>query len=84
MDGDVLFIMQDNPQESSLTDVQDHPLWSRLAAVQQDAVYEVSLEAWFLNAGIVSAHLILNDLFRTLVPGGEQYVVEQVGELTLP
>lgn len=84
MDGDVLFIMQDNPEESSLAEVKDHPLWSRLTAVQQNQVYEVSLEAWFLNAGIVSAHLILNDLFRTLVPDGEQYVVEQVGELMLP
>lgn len=84
MDGDVLFIMQDNPEESTLASVKTHPLWSRLSVVQQDQVYEVSLDAWFLNAGIVSAHLILNDLFRTLVPNGEQYVVEQVGELTLP
>ncbi|MEM1255023.1 MAG: iron-siderophore ABC transporter substrate-binding protein [Cyanobacteria bacterium P01_H01_bin.21] len=84
MDGDVLFFMQDNPEKSVLSQVQQHPLWSQLEVVQQEAVYEVSLEVWFLNAGIVTAHMILNDLFRTLVPDGEQYVIDQVGELILP
>jgi len=84
MEADVLFFMQDNPEQSTLGQVKVHPLWSRLEVVQQDRVYEVSLEAWFLNAGIVSAHLILNDLFRTLVPDGEQYLVKQVGTLELP
>ncbi|MEL6901513.1 MAG: iron-siderophore ABC transporter substrate-binding protein [Cyanobacteria bacterium J06606_4] len=84
LDGDVLFFMQDNPNESMLGEVQTHPLWSQLEVVKQQNVQEVSLEVWFLNAGIVSAHMMLNDLFRTLVPNGEQYVVTQVGELTLP
>ena len=84
LDGDVLFFMQDNPDKSILDRVQAHPLWAQLDVVKQQQVHEVSLEVWFLNAGIVSAHMILNDLFRTLVPEGEQYVVTQVGELTLP
>ncbi|MEL6381155.1 MAG: iron-siderophore ABC transporter substrate-binding protein [Cyanobacteria bacterium J06626_18] len=84
MDGDALFFMQDNPEQSTLTRVRNNPLWSQLGVVQQGQVYEVSLEVWFLNAGIVNAHMILNDLFRTLVPNGEQYVIHQVGELTLP
>lgn len=83
MDADVLFFMQDNPSQSTLETVRNHPLWSQLSVVQQDRVHEVSLEAWFLNAGIVSAHLILNDLFRTLVPDGEQYEVDRVGALEL-
>ena len=84
MDGDVLFFMQDNPEQSTLTQVQNNPLWSQLDVVQRGQIHEVSLEVWFLNAGIVNAHMILNDLFRTLVPNGEQYVIDQVGELTLP
>lgn len=84
IDADVLFFMQDNPENSVLGRVQQHPLWSQLEVVQQQEVYEISLEVWFLNSGIVTAHMILNDLFRTLVPNGEQYVIDQVGELALP
>ena len=83
-DGDVLFFMQDNPEKSILRELQTQPLWSQLDVIEQDQGYEVSLEVWFLNPGIVTAHMILNDLFRTLVPDGEQYVIDQVGELTLP
>ena len=84
IDGDVLFFVQDNPAESTLDQVQDNPLWAQLDVVQRGQVHEVSLEVWGLNQGIVSAHMMLNDLFRTFVPDGEQYVIHQVGELTLP
>lgn len=84
LDGDVLFFMQDNPEDSMLSRVESHPLWNQLGVVKRQQVHEVSLEAWFLNPGIVSAHMMLNDLFRTLVPEGQQYVVTQVGELMLP
>ncbi|MGD1908735.1 MAG: ABC transporter substrate-binding protein, partial [Leptolyngbyaceae cyanobacterium] len=84
MDGDVLFFMQDNPEQSILTEVENHPLWSQLDVVQRNQIHEISLEVWFLNSGIVSANMMLNDLFRTLVPDGEQYVVDRVGELVLP
>ena len=84
LDGDILFLMQDNPEKSYLTEVKTHRWWSELEVVQQEQVYEVSLETWFLNSGIVSAHMVLNDLFRTLIPEGEQYVVKEIGELTLP
>ena len=76
--------MQDNPEQSMLDRVQKSPLWSQLNVVQRGQVHEVSLEVWFLQSGIISAHMILNDLFRTLVPDGEQYVIHQVGELPLP
>ena len=84
IDGDVLFFVQDNPEASTLAQAQESQLWSQLDVVQREQVHEVSVEVWFLNLGIVSAHMILNDLFRTLVPDGEQYVIHQVGELTLP
>ena len=84
IDGDVLFFVQDDPEESTLAKTQENQLWSQLDVVQRGQVHEVSAEVWFLNLGIVSAHLMLNDLFRTLVPDGEQYVIHQVGELPLP
>ena len=84
MDGDVLFFVQDNPEESTLAQAQESQLWSQLDVVQREQVHEVSVEVWFLNLGIVSAHMMLNDLFRTLVSDGEQYVIHQVGELMLP
>ncbi|MEL6382265.1 MAG: iron-siderophore ABC transporter substrate-binding protein [Cyanobacteria bacterium J06626_18] len=84
LDGDVLFFMQNNPEKSILTELQGNTLWSQLGVVQRGQVHEVSLDVWFLNAGIISAHMILNDLFRTLVPDSEQYVIHQVGELPLP
>ncbi|MEM1291585.1 MAG: iron-siderophore ABC transporter substrate-binding protein [Cyanobacteria bacterium P01_H01_bin.162] len=84
IDGDVLFFVQDNPEASTLAKAQESQLWSQLDVVQRGQVHEVSAEVWFLNLGIVSAHMILNDLFRTLVPDGEQYVIHQVGELPLP
>ena len=84
IDGDVLFFVQDNPEASTLAKAQESQLWSQLDVVQRGQVHEVSVEVWFLNLGIVSAHMILNDLFRTLVPDGEQYVIHQVGELPLP
>lgn len=87
IDGDVLFVMQDSSDQSMLARVKQSPLWSQLNAVQQGNVYEVSLEAWFLNAGIVGANLILNDLFRYLVPEdgveNDRHLVEQVGALTI-
>ncbi|MEL6398377.1 MAG: iron-siderophore ABC transporter substrate-binding protein [Cyanobacteria bacterium J06626_4] len=84
IDGDVLFFVQDNPEESTLAQAQESQLWSQLDVVQREQVHEVSAEVWFLNPGIVSAHMMLNDLFRALVPDGEQYVIHQVGELPLP
>ncbi|WP_439343604.1 ABC transporter substrate-binding protein [Vacuolonema iberomarrocanum] len=84
IDGDVLFFVQDDPDESALAKAQESQLWSQLDVVQRDQIHEVSVETWFLNLGIVSAHMMLNDLFRTLVPDGEQYVIHQVGELPLP
>ena len=84
MDGDDLFFVQDNPEASTLAQAQESQLWSQLDVVQREQVHEVSAEVWFLNPGIVSAHMMLNDLFRTLVSDGEQYVIHQVGELMLP
>ena len=75
IDGDVLFFVQDNPEESTLAQAQESQLWSQLDVVQREQVHEVSAEVWFLNPGIVSAHMMLNDLFRALAPDGEQYVI---------
>jgi len=83
IDGDALFVMQDSTTNSTFTNVKQNPLWSQLDVVQDGAVYEVSLDAWFLSSGIVGANLILNDLFEHLVPEGDRDQVEQVGALIL-
>ncbi|NEZ59376.1 iron-siderophore ABC transporter substrate-binding protein [Leptolyngbyaceae cyanobacterium CCMR0082] len=67
MDGDVIFYFQDNPQNSMAQKVTRHPLWQQLGAVQQEKVYPVSFDTWFLGNGILAANALLDDLFKYLV-----------------
>lgn len=67
MDGDVIFYFQDNPQNSMAQKVTRHPLWQQLEAVQQERVYPVSFDTWFLGNGILAANALLDDLFEYLI-----------------
>ncbi|ESA33415.1 periplasmic binding protein [Leptolyngbya sp. Heron Island J] len=67
MDGDVIFYFQDNPQNSMAQKVTSHPLWQQLEAVQQERVYPVSFDTWFLGNGILAANALLDDLFKYLI-----------------
>lgn len=67
MDGDVIFYFEDNPQDSMAQQVMTHPLWQQLEAVQQERVYPVSFDTWFLGSGILAANTVLDDLFTYLV-----------------
>ena len=67
MDGDVIFYFQDNPQNSMAQKVTGHPLWQQLEAVQEEQVYSVSFDTWFLGNGILAANALLDDLFKYLV-----------------
>ncbi len=52
----------------------NHPLWRRLTAVRNDAVYPVDSVAWSLSGGILGAGLMLDDierLFQTPVENHE-------------
>jgi iron complex transport system substrate-binding protein len=70
IDGDVIFIRTsgDNAQERAklVEQLQSHPLWSQLSAVQQGRVYQADSYYWF-NSSIIDANLILDDLFKYLL-----------------
>jgi iron complex transport system substrate-binding protein len=70
IDGDVIFIRTsgDNAQERAklVEQLQSHPLWSQLNAVQKGRVYQVDPYYWF-NSSIIDANLILDDLFKHLL-----------------
>lgn len=80
IDGDVLFPIAANPQESLLHTLQENPLWSRLQAVADDRVYPVSFDVWIGGWTITGAHLILDDLERYLLPPGTAVSSAESGE----
>ncbi|NEO27672.1 MAG: iron-siderophore ABC transporter substrate-binding protein [Kamptonema sp. SIO4C4] len=72
IDGDVMFANTiANPQLQSaanqtLQRYKQHPLWSKLKAVQRDRVYEVDPYLWSGN-GILWSYEIIEELFQYLV-----------------
>lgn len=74
LDGDVIFVMNRDPVTkqsvgtSTLTRLKRSALWSKLKAVQRDRVYEVSETVWVAGGGSIGVNLILDDLFRYLLP----------------
>ncbi|MDJ0726377.1 MAG: iron-siderophore ABC transporter substrate-binding protein [Prochloraceae cyanobacterium] len=66
MDGDVIFYFQDNPENSMVTKIMEHPLWSQLEAVKNQRVYEVSFDTWLLGNGILAINKAIDDLFQYL------------------
>ncbi|NJL55597.1 iron-siderophore ABC transporter substrate-binding protein [bacterium] len=68
MGGDVIFIVSFMDDESLqlIESLKEHPLWSQLEAVKQGKVYPVDAEHWY-GSDIVTANLILNDLFKYLI-----------------
>lgn len=66
-DGDAIFLMEFDPEAGLLTKVQQHPLWSKLEAVQQERVYPVTYGSWVAERNIGGANRILDDLFEHLL-----------------
>ena len=71
-DGDDIFVWTAGGNEelakndrSSLKQLKADPLWSKLNAVQQGRVYDVS--SYWNGMGPISANLVLDDLFEYLV-----------------
>lgn len=65
--GDVIFLILGGHNESRLKQFTNHPLWSRLQAVQQNRVYPVTSDTWIAAWGIKGANLVLDDLFKYLI-----------------
>ncbi|MBW3578136.1 MAG: iron-siderophore ABC transporter substrate-binding protein [Actinobacteria bacterium] len=75
MDGDVMFVMLSDWTEGEAVQLQEqwtsHPLWRRLRAVENHAVFPVNEEHWNLGGGILAANAMLDDLAQHfLEPGG--------------
>ncbi|MBW4642716.1 MAG: iron-siderophore ABC transporter substrate-binding protein [Goleter apudmare HA4340-LM2] len=64
--GDVIFLILGGHNELMLKQFTNHPLWSRLQAVQQNRVYPVTGDIWIAGWGIIGANRILDDLFKYL------------------
>jgi iron complex transport system substrate-binding protein len=68
MEGDVIFLMLGDHNQSKLKQFQEHPLWSRLKPVQEKKVYEVDSLVWIGGWGITAANRVLDDLNQFLMP----------------
>lgn len=76
MDADIIFTMTSPwAGEGNVDEIKgkytSHPLWKKLEAVQQDAVFGVNEEHWNLGGGILSANAMMDDL--------EQHFLEEGG-----
>ncbi|MEO1165534.1 MAG: iron-siderophore ABC transporter substrate-binding protein [Chloroflexota bacterium] len=67
MDGDVIFIsVFGDPADTSLADFTEDVLWQTLSAVQNDDVYRISDDHWFLGIGFLGANRVFDDILVTL------------------
>lgn len=64
LDGDYIFLVYSTSRPGRLSKAEfvTHPIWSRLEAVQQDNVCEVSAQAWIGGRSILAANQILTDV----------------------
>jgi iron complex transport system substrate-binding protein len=70
MDGDVLFVSYyGDPSTTEMQAFMNSPLWQTLGAVQNNAVYQVSDDHWFLGIGFLGANRIMDDLLVLLDHG---------------
>jgi iron complex transport system substrate-binding protein len=69
LDGDVMFLAKYGDDHRLLGNLTQSPLWDRLDVVQQERVYEVPDDLWFLGIGNLAARQVVDDLERILVAG---------------
>ena len=73
LDADVMFVVNPDPKSSTLSKLQQHPLWSKLDVVQRGKVYTVSYDVWVAQRNIGGANRILDDLFKYLVEENDSW-----------
>ncbi|WP_432703412.1 ABC transporter substrate-binding protein [Lysinibacillus sphaericus] len=66
MDADVIymFYIEDEATKKTLEEWTSHPLWKELEAVKNDQVYRVEEVYWNFAGGILSAHIMLDDIYN--------------------
>jgi iron complex transport system substrate-binding protein len=69
LDGDIMFLAKYGDDHRLLDKLTQNPLWNRLGVVQQERVYEVPDDLWFLGIGNLAARRVVNDLERILIAG---------------
>jgi len=69
LDGDVMFLAKYGDDHRLLEKLTQSPLWDRLHVVQDERVYEVPDDLWFLGIGNLAARRVVDDLERILVAG---------------
>lgn len=69
IDGDVLFFVnrRNEDDNKAIAEMQKSPLWQQLKVVQNDRVYPVSLDHWYIDHSILGINTVLDDLFKYLV-----------------
>lgn len=75
MDADVMFTMTSPwAGEGDVSEIEgeftSHPLWTKLEAVQRDAVFSVDEEHWNLGGGILAANAMMDDLEQHFLQEG--------------
>jgi iron complex transport system substrate-binding protein len=67
MDGDVMFLaVFGTDDKTQVTAFTESPLWQTLKVVQNDRVYTVDDDHWFLGIGLLGANRIMDDLLLLL------------------
>ena len=69
LEGDVMFLSRYGDDHRLLNRLMDNRLWDRLDVVQEDRVYEVPDDLWFLGIGNLAAREVVDDLETILVDG---------------
>ncbi|BAY86137.1 iron(III) dicitrate-binding periplasmic protein [Calothrix parasitica NIES-267] len=67
LEGDVIFLILGGHNQSRLKQFTNHPLWSKLEAVRENKVHQVSSDTWISSWGMIGANQVLDDLFRYLI-----------------
>lgn len=63
-DGDIMLLAQSDPERALSDQFTQSPLWQTLNAVQNENVIEIDYGIWIAGASVISAHYVLDDLFR--------------------
>jgi len=69
MNADVFFVFlsdpgQDEAVQKTYEEWSNHPLWKNLDAVKADQVYQIDESVWNLAGGVLSAHMLLDQLYE--------------------